>query len=123
MPRLIDLLAEQNWYNRFSLNPGLVHECYGIKASDTACFVVDNVADYYYYQNEKEYWCMADFPYPYPPFKHIWCEYKYPPKVRSEITGTTSVYPITRDGSIPYYGAFLDADPEKEHWWKLAFSF
>jgi hypothetical protein len=49
-------------------------------------FVFDNVSDYYY-QHDREYWRMPDFPNPMPTFERLWAEWHMPTTIRSNDAG------------------------------------
>src|SRR5437667_10048509 len=72
-------------------------------------FVLDNVAEYYYH-HDKEFWRLKDFPYPMPPFEHVWLEYRVPRESYSREKGITrldEVVPEARGLTIAIAG-FLD---------------
>ena len=53
--------------------------------------LLDNVADYYF-GNDQEYWSFAtDFPNMAPPYQVFWAEYRLPAKIHSAEVGDTPV--------------------------------
>jgi hypothetical protein len=60
--------------------------------SKMPCFVVDNVADYFYTGTEQEYWSIdKDFPILAPPFRVFWMEYRQPRQSISKVHGQVDI--------------------------------
>jgi hypothetical protein len=57
------------------------------KLSETQVVVADQVTEYFFAMNDKEYWDVEDFPNVAPPFENFWVETSAPSKIVSEEHG------------------------------------
>lgn len=71
---------------------------------------VTNVAEYFY-KHDRERWLPTDFPWPKPPFKNMWVEYRYPRTTYSKEVGVKNVEGYSR-GLTPYFGCFVSTAVE-----------
>jgi hypothetical protein len=88
----------------------LLYDCLGEKQRSVIEVIgpkmsVTNVAEYFYH-HERERWAPRDFPWPKPPFRNMWAEYKLPRTCWSREQGLNSTSGYA-DGFTPYFGCFV----------------
>jgi hypothetical protein len=79
--------------------------------TDAQIIVADDVTEYYFALNDKEYWDVADFPNVAPPFKKFWMETRHPSKIVSSEYGSLP-WKSTDDAHRPkQWGALFQSLP------------
>lgn len=79
MSRLLDDIRQNHWEE--------LGQNIRIKMAETQVVTCDQVTEYMFVLNDKEYWDIYDFPNVMPPFKNFWLETKAPSCIVSEEFG------------------------------------
>jgi hypothetical protein len=118
--RLIDKIHNEAWDN---IGPKLRE-----KFQNAQIIVADEVTEYFFALNDKEYWHTDDFPNVAPPFQSFWIETKHPSKIVSEKYGELKWDPATSMRAVRW-GVLFHVIPkdslikQSKEWGATAFSY